>query len=227
MRMRGELPKALIAWSSGKDSAWALHETRRRGEFDIIGALTTVTDAFARVSMHGVREELLRAQLDAAGLPAIIVRIPYPCPNDIYEREMAKAMNDAKARGVTHVIFGDLFLEDIRAYREAKLKDVGLTPVFPLWLKPTADLAREMIAAGVEAHLSVVDLKKLPAAFAGRRFDDALLDDFPASTDPCGENGEFHSFVSAGPMLAQKIAVSVGETVEREGFAFADLLPSS
>jgi len=226
MRMRGELPKALIAWSSGKDSAWALHEARRAGEFDVVGALTTVTDAFARVSMHGVREELLRAQLDAAGLPAIVVRIPYPCPNEIYEREMAKAMNDARARGVTHVIFGDLFLQDIRAYREAKLKDVGLTPVFPLWLKPTADLAREMIAAGVEAHLSVVDLKKLPAAFAGRRFNGELLSDLPASADPCGENGEFHSFVSAGPMLKRKVAVSVGETVEREGFAFADLLPA-
>jgi uncharacterized protein (TIGR00290 family) len=225
MRMRGELPKALIAWSSGKDSAWALHEARRRGEFDIVGALTTVTDAFARVSMHGVREELLRAQLDAARLPAIIVRIPYPCPNEIYEREMAKAMNDAKARGVTHVIFGDLFLEDIRAYREAKLKDAGLTPVFPLWLRPTAALAREMISAGVEAHLSVVDLKKLPAPFAGRRFNDELLVDLPAGADPCGENGEFHSFVSAGPMLARKIPVSVGATVEREGFAFADLLP--
>ncbi|HTQ83847.1 MAG TPA: ATP-binding protein [Pseudolabrys sp.] len=226
MRMRGELPKALIAWSSGKDSAWALHEARVSGAFDVVGALTTVTDAFARVSMHGVREELLRAQLDAAGLPATVVRIPYPCPNDIYEREMAKAMNEARARGVTHVIFGDLFLEDIRAYREAKLKDVGLKPVFPLWLKPTADLAREMIAAGVEAHLSVVDLKKLPAAFAGRRFNGELLSDLPASADPCGENGEFHSFVSAGPMLARKIPVSVGETVEREGFAFADLVPA-
>ena len=226
MRMRGELPKALIAWSSGKDSAWALHEARVSGAFDVVGALTTVTDAFARVSMHGVREELLRAQLDAAGLPATVVRIPYPCPNDIYEREMAKAMNEARARGITHVIFGDLFLQDIRAYREAKLKDVGLTPVFPLWLKPTADLAREMIAAGVEAHLSVVDLKKLPAGFAGRRFNGDLLSDLPASADPCGENGEFHSFVSAGPMLARKIPVSVGETVEREGFAFADLVPA-
>jgi uncharacterized protein (TIGR00290 family) len=219
------LPKALIAWSSGKDSAWALHEAR--GGYDIVGALTTVTDAFNRVSMHGVREELLRAQLDSAGLPAITVRIPYPCPNELYEREMSKAMNDAKARGVTHVIFGDLFLQDIRAYREARLKEVGLTPVFPLWLKPTAQLARDMIAAGIEAHLSVVDLKKLPPAFAGRRFDDRLLSDLPASTDPCGENGEFHSFVSAGPMLSRKIPVSVGETVEREGFAFADLVPSS
>jgi len=223
MSRRG-LPKALIAWSSGKDSAWALHEARR--DYDVVGALTTVTDTFNRVSMHGVREELLLAQVEAAGLPAITVRIPYPCPNEIYEREMAEAMNEAKARGVTHVIFGDLFLEDIRAYREARLKDVGLTPVFPLWLRPTAQLAREMIAAGVEAHLSVVDLKKLPAAFAGRRFDGQLLIDLPASADPCGENGEFHSFVSAGPMLGRKVPVSVGETVEREGFAFADLLPA-
>ncbi len=223
----GGLPKALIAWSSGKDSAWALHEVRRAGDYDVVGALTTVTDAFNRVSMHGVREELLRAQVEAAGLPAITVRIPFPCPNDVYEREMTKAMNEAKANGVTHVIFGDLFLEDIRAYREKQLAGTGITPVFPLWLKPTAQLARDMIAAGVEAHLSVVDLKKLPAAFAGRRFDGALLTDLPASADPCGENGEFHSFVSAGPMLSRKIAVSVGDTVEREGFAFADLVPSS
>ena len=219
-----ERPKALIAWSSGKDSAWALHEVRRTGEFDVVGALTTVTDSFARVSMHGVREELLRAQLDAAGLPAIVVRIPYPCPNEVYEREMAAAMTEAKARGVTHIIFGDLFLEDIRAYREKQLAGTGITPVFPLWLKPTAELARDMIASGVEAHLAVVDMKKLPASFAGRRFDQGLLADLPAETDPCGENGEFHSFVSAGPMLSRKIPVAVGETVERDGFAFADLL---
>jgi uncharacterized protein (TIGR00290 family) len=221
-----ELPKTLIAWSSGKDSAWALHEARRTGEYDIVGALTTVTDAFNRVSMHGVREELLRAQLDAAGLPAIIVRIPFPCPNEIYEREMAKAMSEAQAHGVTHIIFGDLFLEEVRAYRERQLAGTGVTPVFPLWQKPTAALAREMIASGVEAHLSVVDLKKLPTTLAGRRFDDALLTDLPESADPCGENGEFHSFVSAGPMLTRKIPVKVGETVEREGFAFADLLPA-
>jgi uncharacterized protein (TIGR00290 family) len=217
-------PQALIAWSSGKDSAWALHEARRTNEFDIVGALTTVTDGFARVSMHGVREDLLRAQLAAAGLPAIAVRIPYPCPNDVYEREMGKAIADAKVRGVTHMIFGDLFLEDIRAYREKQLAGSGITPVFPLWLKPTGRLAREMIDGGVEAHLAVVDLQKLPAGFAGRRFDAALLDDLPAGADPCGENGEFHSFVSAGPMLTRKIAVTVGETVERDGFAFADLL---
>jgi uncharacterized protein (TIGR00290 family) len=221
MLTRG-LPKALIAWSSGKDAAWALHEVR--GQFDVVGALTLVTDEFSRVSMHGVREQLLRAQLGAAGLPAITVRIPYPCPNEIYEREMARAMNEAKASGVSRVIFGDLYLEDVRAYREKQLAGTGLTPVFPLWLKSTAELARVMIAAGVEAHLAMVDLKKLPAAFAGRRFDGALLDDFPAGTDPCGENGEFHSFVSAGPMLSRRIPVSVGETIERDGFAFADLV---
>jgi len=220
-------PKALIAWSSGKDSAWALHEVRRAGDFEVVGALTTVTDNFARVSMHGVREDLLHAQLEAAGLPAIVVRIPFPCPNEVYERKMAAAIEDAKARGITHMIFGDLFLEDVRAYRERQLAGTGITPVFPLWQKPTAALAREMIASGVEANLAVVDLKKLPAAFAGRRFDLGLLDALPVGADPCGENGEFHSFVSAGPMLKGKIAVKVGETVEREGFAFADLLAAA
>lgn len=217
-------PAALIAWSSGKDSAWALHEARRDGRYDIVGALTTVNDAFGRVAMHGVREALLKAQLDAAGLPPVIVRIPYPCTNEIYEREMAAAMQDAKARGIAHVIFGDLFLEDIRAYREAKLNEVGMTAVFPLWQRPTDALAREMIAGGIEAHLATVDLKKLSADFAGRRFDGALIDALPAGIDPCGENGEFHSFVSAGPMLSRKVAVRVGETVERDGFAYADLL---
>jgi uncharacterized protein (TIGR00290 family) len=220
-------PKALIAWSSGKDSAWSLHEVRRSGAYDVVGALTTVTDSFRRVSMHGVREELLLAQLDAAGLQPIIVRIPYPCPNEIYEREMAKAVAAAKADGVTHIIFGDLFLEDIRAYRVAKLAGSGIEPVFPLWLRPTDALARDMIAGGLETYLSTVDLKKLPKSFAGRKFDAALLDDFPDGIDPCGENGEFHSCVVAGPMFSRKIAVRVGDTVERDGFAFADLIPSS
>jgi uncharacterized protein (TIGR00290 family) len=217
-------PKALIAWSSGKDSAWALHVVRQSGEYDVSGALTTVTDGFGRVSMHGVREQLLQAQLAAAGLAPLIVRIPYPCPNEVYERAMAAAMQEAGARGIGHVIFGDLFLEDVRAYRERQLAGTGIAPVFPLWQQPTAALARAMIDGGVEAHLATVDLKKLPAAFAGRRFDLGLLDALPEGTDPCGENGEFHSFVSAGPMLKRKIAVRVGATVERDGFAFADLL---
>jgi uncharacterized protein (TIGR00290 family) len=217
-------PKALIAWSSGKDSAWALHEARRAGSCDIVGALTTVTDAFARVSMHGVREELLRAQLDAAGLPATVVRIPYPCPNDIYERAMAAAIADAKARGVTQIIFGDLYLQDVRDYRERQLAGTGIAPVFPLWRRPTDRLARDIIAGGLEAYLATVDLKKLPASFAGRKFDAGLLADFPPGIDPCGENGEFHSCVVAGPMLARKIPIRVGDTVERDGFAYADLL---
>jgi uncharacterized protein (TIGR00290 family) len=217
------MQKALIAWSSGKDSAWALHELRRLGEFEIVGAVTTVTENFSRVSMHGVREILLREQLAAARLEPHVVRIPFPCPNEIYEARMAAAMGDAKARGVTHVIFGDLFLEDIRAYREAQLAKAGMIAVFPLWQRPTGLLAREMIAAGVAAHLVCVDCAKLPARFSGRRFDLSLLSDLPPAVDPCGENGEFHTFVSAGPMFEREIAVRVGESVERDGFAYADL----
>jgi uncharacterized protein (TIGR00290 family) len=219
-------PKTLIAWSSGKDSAWALYEARRSGKYDIVGALTTVNDAFGRIAMHGVRESLLLAQLAAAGLEPTIVRIPYPCPNEIYEREMAAAMRDAKARGISHVIFGDLFLEDIRAYRQANLASIGMTAEFPLWLRPTDVLAKSMIDGGLEAHLTTVDLKKLPIKFAGKRFDNKLLSALPAGIDPCGENGEFHSFVSAGPIFSHRIPVSIGETVERDGFAFADLLPA-
>ena len=218
-------PKALIAWSSGKDSAWALHAVRRAGEYDVVGALTTVTEAFGRVSMHGVREEIMRAQHAAAGLPSMVVPIPYPCPNEVYEARMAAALADAKAAGVTHVIFGDLFLEDVRAYREQKLAGTGITPLFPLWLVPTDALAREMIAAGVETYLVCVDPKQLPKSFAGRRFDAALLADLPAGVDPCGEKGEFHSCVVAGPMFSRRIDVTVGATVERDGFAYTDLVP--
>jgi uncharacterized protein (TIGR00290 family) len=216
-------PKALIAWSSGKDSAWALHDMRRAGDCEIVGALTTVTETFGRVSMHGVREELLLAQLAAAALPPVLVRIPYPCPNDIYEARMAAALAEAHAAGVTRVIFGDLFLEDVRAYREQKLSGTGIAPVFPLWRRPTATLARDMIDAGVETYLVCVDLKQLPQEFAGRRFDHALLAALPIGADPCGEKGEFHTFVTSGPMLQGRIAVTVGETVLRDGFAFADL----
>jgi len=217
-------PQALIAWSSGKDSAWALYEARRAGDYDIVGALTTVNETHQRVAMHGVRNAVLAAQVEAAGLEHIVVPIPHPCTNDVYERQMAAAMDAAKARGVTHVIFGDLFLEDIRAYREAKLNDIGITPVFPLWQRPTDALAREMIAGGLEAHLATVDLKKLTADFAGKRFDGALLAALPDDADPCGENGEFHTCVVAGPMLSRRIEVTVGERVERDGFAYADLV---
>jgi len=217
-------PKALIAWSSGKDSAWALYEARRAGDCEIVGALTTVTETFGRVSMHGVREELLAAQLEAAELPSVRVPIPFPCPNEVYESGMAAALSEAKANGVTQVIFGDLFLEDVRRYREEKLAGTGIAPAFPLWHRPTDALARDMIDAGVETYLVCVDLKQLAKDFAGRRFDRALLAELPASADPCGEKGEFHSCVVAGPMLKRRIPVTVGATVEREGFAFADLV---
>jgi uncharacterized protein (TIGR00290 family) len=216
-------PKALIAWSSGKDSAFALHAIRQDGSLEIAGALTTVTNDSGRVTVHGVREELLRAQLDAAGLPSLVVRIPDPCPNDAYARAMADALTQAKSAGVTHVVFGDLFLSELRAWREARLSEVGMTAVFPLWQRPTDALAREMILAGVTARLTTVDMNRLPPSFAGRSFDTALLADLPADVDPCGENGEFHSFVTAGPMFARTIAVVVGETTMRDGFAYADL----
>ena len=218
-----------MSWSSGKDSAFALHQIRTANEFEVVGALTTVTETFGRVSIHGVRDDILLAQLDAAQLPPQIVPIPYPCPNAIYEQRMGEALVQAKASGVTHMIFGDLFLEDIRAYREAKLAGTGITPVFPLWGRPTAQLARDMIASGLKAFIATVDLAKLPASFAGRKFDASLLEDLPAGVDPCGENGEFHTCVVAGPMLSRSIPVKTGDVVQRDGFAYCDLMlePSS
>ena len=217
-------PKALISWSSGKDSAFSLHEVRRAGDLEVVGALTTVTANFGRVSIHGVREDVLRAQLDAAGLPPTIVPIPYPCPNEVYEARMGEAVARAKGAGITHIVFGDLFLEDIRKYREDKLRGTGLTPVFPLWLRPTHQLARDMIASGLQTYIATVDLKKLPAAFAGRRFDAQLLQDLPAHVDPCGENGEFHTCVVGGPMFSRTLPVVAGERVERDGYAYCDFL---
>jgi uncharacterized protein (TIGR00290 family) len=222
--LRQQRPKALISWSSGKDSAFALHEVRRAAEYDVVGALTTVTETFGRVSIHGVRQEILRAQCEAADLPPRIVPIPYPCPNEIYEARMAEAIARAVQEGITHIIFGDLFLADIRAYREQKLKGTGITPVFPLWQRPTQPLAHAMIASGIEARLATVDLKKLPAQFAGRKFDLRLLDDLPEGVDPCGENGEFHTCVVAGPMFSRALPVVPGERVERDGYVYCDLV---
>jgi uncharacterized protein (TIGR00290 family) len=217
-------PKALISWSSGKDSAFALHEIRRSGEFDVVGALTTVTETFERVSIHGVRREILLAQLNAAGLPPRIVPIPYPCPNEVYEARMGEAVAEAAQDGITHIIFGDLYLADIRAYREQKLASTGIAPVFPLWQRPTLALAHAMIESGLEAYLATVDLKKLPAEFAGRKFDAALIADLPDGIDPCGENGEFHTCVVAGPIFSRRLAVVAGERVERDGYAYCDLV---
>jgi uncharacterized protein (TIGR00290 family) len=218
-------PKALVAWSSGKDSAWALHEVRREGALEVVGLTTTVTSEFGRVSMHAVREGLLDRQAAALGLPCRKVRIPWPCPNAVYEEEMGKVVRAAVAEGVTRVVFGDLLLEDVRAYREATLAGTGMEPVFPLWRRDTAALARDMIEGGLRATLTCVDPRRVPRALAGRTFDAALLAALPAGVDPCGENGEFHTFAWAGPMFSRPIAVTPGEVVEREGFFFADLLP--
>lgn len=218
-------PKAWLAWSSGKDSAWSLHKVRQSGEFEIVALLTTVNTAYHRVAMHAVRESLLEAQAAAAGLPLVKVPIPSPCSNEIYERAMSDAMASARSQGVWHVVFGDLFLADIRAYREKQLAACGMTPVFPLWLQDTRKLAGEMLAGGLSAYLTCVDPRKLRREFAGRRFDASLLSDLPPSVDPCGENGEFHTFACAGPMFREDISVETGEIVERDGFVFADILP--
>lgn len=218
--------KALVAWSSGKDSAYAFYETRRRAELEITGLLTTLTGDYGRVSMHGVREALLDQQAERLGLPCKKMRIPAGCPNERYDAELAKLLEAEKREGVTHVVFGDLFLEDIRAYRERLLGPVGLVGVFPLWQRNTGVLAREMLAAGLSAIVTTLDPRTLPRALAGRRFDAAFLDELPPAVDPCGENGEFHTFVTAGPMFRQPISVRVGEIVERDGFVFADLMGS-
>ena len=216
------MKRVLLSWSSGKDSAWALHLLRRDPAVELCGLLTTLNEQFQRVAMHGTRRSVLEAQARAAGLPLWIVPLPWPCPNEIYEQRMAEACNRAVAEGIDAVAFGDLFLADIRAYRERQMESTGLEPLFPLWQIPTDALAREMIAAGLRARLSCVDKKQLPAAFAGREFDEALLRDLPLETDPCGERGEFHTCVYAGPMFAAPLPIETGEIVERDGFAFAD-----
>ena len=219
--------KAVVSWSSGKDSALALHEVRRSGEVEVVGILTTITSEFGRVSMHGVREALLDQQAEALGLRCWKIPIPSPCPNEIYEREMARVLGEVQQLGVTAVVFGDLFLEDLRRYREAKLAEIGMRGIFPLWMRDTAILAREMIELGIRATLTCIDPKKLDRSFAGRSFDAALLGDLPADVDPCGENGEFHTFAWAGPMFSRPIPIVVGEVVERDGFVFADVLPAA
>ncbi len=216
-------PKAVVSWSTGKDSAWALRETVRRGEIDVVGLLATVTKRFERVSMHGVRAELLERQASAVGLPLRKVEIPSPCPNEVYDQEMANAVAAMEAEGVSRLVFGDLFLRDIRAYREARLASTRIRPTFPLWGRHTSELAQEMVRDGIEAHVVCLDPRKLPKEFAGRSFDRRFLDDLPPSVDPCGENGEFHTFVSFGPMFSHRIPVARGATVERDGFVFSDL----
>lgn len=218
--------KILVSWSTGKDSAWMLHRLRQQHPGAAAGLLTTTNQAFDRVAMHAVRRELAEAQAGAAGLPLHVVPLPWPCSNEQYEAIMQAAVAGFVADGFTHVAFGDLFLEDVRQYREARLAGSGLEPLFPLWkTMPTRELAEEMIAGGLQARLTCVNPKRLEGGFAGRLFDANLLADLPAAVDPCGENGEFHTFAFAGPMFREPITHRLGEIVERDGYVFADVLP--
>jgi uncharacterized protein (TIGR00290 family) len=223
--MSSSKPKAWISWSTGKDSAWALHTVRQQGEVEIVALLSTLNAKFARVAMHAVREELLDAQAAALGLPVVKVPLPWPCPNETYEQAMAQAMTLARDEGIRSIIFGDLFLEDVRKYREQKLAATGIQPLFPLWGLNTTELAHQMVSAGLRARLTCVDPSKLPAEFAGRTFDEQLLKDLPEGVDPCGENGEFHTFAFEGPMFGAGIPLKTGEVVRRDNFVFADILP--
>jgi uncharacterized protein (TIGR00290 family) len=216
-------PKTLLAWSSGKDSAWTLHALRSQG-IQVSALLTTLNEAADRVAMHGVRRTVLEAQAEAAGIALWQVPLPWPCTNDEYETRMADACRRAVSEGFDTIAFGDLFLADIRAYRERQLAGSGLTPIFPLWEIPTTQLAHDMIAGGLCARLSCVDSRQLDAAFAGREFDAALLRDLPASVDPCGENGEFHTCVYAGPMFRAPIALEPGEVRNVDGFVYTDFV---
>lgn len=215
--------KILLSWSSGKDSAWALHVLRRDGRGDVAALLTSVNETAGRVSMHGVRLDILRAQADAAGLPLLTVALPWPCTNAVYEERMGAAVASAAAGGFTHVAFGDLFLEDVRQYREQRLAGSGLAPLFPLWGLPTAALAREMIAGGLRARVATLDPRVMPRQLIGAEFDDALLAALPPTVDPCAERGEFHTCVTAGPMFSAPLSVEPGEAVERDGFLYGDL----
>ncbi|MEW6321057.1 MAG: ATP-binding protein [Acidobacteriota bacterium] len=216
--------KIAVSWSTGKDSAWMLHRLNRRHPGAVAALLSTTNEAFDRVAMHAVPRAVLEAQAEAAGLPVRIVPLPWPCSNEEYDRRMRLAVDALVADGFTHVAFGDLFLADVRAYRESRLAGTGLAPLFPLWKgQPTAALAREMVAAGLRAVVTCVDPRRLAPAFAGRVFDAQLLDDLPPDVDPCGEHGEFHTCVYAGPMFRAPLPITVGDTVERDGFVFADV----
>jgi uncharacterized protein (TIGR00290 family) len=217
-------PKALLSWSSGKDSAWTLRALRERGDVEVVGLLTTINEAYERVAMHAVRVDLLEAQAAAAGLPLVRVPIPSPCSNAEYEAAMSRAIDAAQRDGVSVMAFGDLFLEDIRRYRIEKLAGTGIQPIFPIWGIPTNLLAREMLAGGLRARLTCVDPKQLAPSFAGRDFDESLLAELPASVDPCGEKGEFHTFAYAGPMFRRPVPIRSGEVVERDGFVFSDIM---
>lgn len=219
----GRRRRTLLSWSSGKDSAWALHVLRSRGDVEVVGLVTTLNQAAGRVAMHAVREALLERQAAAAALPLWKVPLPWPCSNEQYEAAMGELLERARGEGIEAMAFGDLHLADVRAYRERQLAGTGLEPLFPIWGLPTDRLALEMVAAGLRAVVTCVDPRQLDPAFAGRVFDAAFLDDLPAGVDPCGERGEFHTFCVAGPSFCEEIPVTPGPILEREGFVYADL----
>ncbi|MEB6608155.1 ATP-binding protein [Aeromonas sanarellii] len=216
--------KVLLSWSSGKDSAWALHRLRQDPAIEVVGLFTTLNQAFERVAMHGVRKSLLARQAQCVGLPLMTIDLPWPCSNEEYGRIMTGFIREVMARGIRHMAFGDLFLEEVRAYRERQLAGTGITPLFPLWGSDTTELAQQMMAAGLRARVCTLDPKTLDMSLGGHEFDEALLAALPAGVDPCGENGEFHTLAWDGPMFQRPLAIRVGETVLRDGFVFTDLL---
>jgi uncharacterized protein (TIGR00290 family) len=222
-----KVKKTVLSWSTGKDSAWATYQLQSRDDIELVGCLCTINQEFQRTAMHAVRVELLKAQAAALQLPLTIIELPFPCSNEQYQQIMGDATQTLIDQGVECLSFGDLFLEDIRQYRIDNLKSTGIEPIFPLWLMPTDQLAQNMIEGGLKTVITCVDPKQLDASFAGRMFDQSFLDDLPEGVDPCGENGEFHTFVYDGPMFKQPINIQVGEVVERGGFVFADVLPSA
>ena len=217
--------KVMMSWSSGKDSAWALHQLLQDPAFDVKGIFATLNEEYDRVAMHGVRRELLERQADRLDLPLDTIDLPNPCSNADYERIMKGFVDRALERGITHLAFGDLFLADVRQYREDNLRGTGLTPLFPIWHYPTRALSRTMLAGGLRTIVTCVDSQQIPASFAGREYNADFLADLPESADPCGENGEFHTFVFDGPMFKAPIDVEVGDIVQRDQFVFADVLP--
>ena len=222
---QSDKPSVVVSWSSGKDCAFALHQVRIEGKFEVVGLLTTLNQENDRVAMHGVRKKLLEMQMDALGLPAEMVMLPMPCDNETYRQLVGDTVETLRGRGVQQVVFGDLFLEDIREYREEQMQGSGLAPLFPLWLRDTGHLSREMVESGLRAVVTCVDQRALSAEYVGRQYDHAFLDDLPSGVDPCGENGEFHTLVTDGPMFSAAIPVQVGEKVTRGDFVFADVLP--
>jgi uncharacterized protein (TIGR00290 family) len=219
------MKKTLLSWSSGKDSAWALHLLRHDPTVELIGLFTVMNREYNRVSMHGTRLEMLRRQAETVGLPLQTINLPDPCTNDQCDTIMREFVMKSAANGVQCMAFGDLFLEDVRKYREDQLRGTGIDPVFPLWGTPTGELAEQMLSAGLDAYVSCVDLKKLPARFAGKKWSKEVIAELPQDIDPCGENGEIHTIAVGGPMFRSPISVSIGEMVERNGFAYADIIP--